>query len=220
MCLLPEGRVRTALYRFFNADGALLYVGITHRLNERLSAHKKQKAWDEVAQITLQHYPTRELAADAEVKAIQTENPHWNVTHSAGEHYVARISPDVWKGDEESRTRYLRFRAWPDLGKFYSDRCTKCLRWSDDELEPGTMTELVAQEFGFTRRFSRGPVDGVNAGSILLEYECPRCGHIWECFFGEDLPLWQGADPSVLSWLLSLFPRGSVWDKEDVWMLV
>lgn len=69
-----------ALYRFWDAEGALLYIGITHRLNDRLSHHKKFKPWWwEVAAVTIERYPDRESVAAAEVLAIKTESPKYNV---------------------------------------------------------------------------------------------------------------------------------------------
>lgn len=72
----------TVLYRFFGFDDSLLYVGITHRLNERLSEHKRAKPWAEVARITLEHFDSREAALFAEGEAIRSELPAWNVVHS------------------------------------------------------------------------------------------------------------------------------------------
>lgn len=71
--------MNTTLYRFFDADGRLLYVGITHRLNERLSAHKRQKPWEHISKIALEHYESREEAMKAEAHAIKNEGPKWNV---------------------------------------------------------------------------------------------------------------------------------------------
>lgn len=72
----------TSLYRFFDAEGTLLYVGLTHRLNDRLTAHKRQKAWDQVARIDVEHFADRFEAELAEVRAIREESPAWNVTHN------------------------------------------------------------------------------------------------------------------------------------------
>ena len=70
----------TALYRFFDADGDLLYVGITRNLNLRLTQHAADKPWwASVARKTLVWYPSRSDAAHAEGKAIREERPQFNV---------------------------------------------------------------------------------------------------------------------------------------------
>ncbi|MFF6866670.1 GIY-YIG nuclease family protein [Streptomyces ardesiacus] len=76
---------RTALYRFFNADDQLLYVGITVDIQKRWSYHAKEQAerwWPLVARHTLEWHDTRAQASRAEVKAIKTENPLYNVLHT------------------------------------------------------------------------------------------------------------------------------------------
>lgn len=74
----------TALYRFFDAENDLLYIGITHRLEGRLAQHKRVKPWGEVASITLEWHSSRRDAIAAEVEAIQAERPRWNVKHQNG----------------------------------------------------------------------------------------------------------------------------------------
>ncbi len=70
----------TKLYRHFDKDGALLYVGISTNVVVRLSQHSKYSHWfDEITNITIESYPTRDDALDAETKAIQTENPKYNI---------------------------------------------------------------------------------------------------------------------------------------------
>lgn len=73
----------TALYRFFAADGALLYVGITVDLEKRWSGHQSNKPWwPDVAEKTVQWYDDRPSALAAEAEAIKTELPRHNVAGS------------------------------------------------------------------------------------------------------------------------------------------
>lgn len=72
-----------ALYRFFNAGGALLYVGITAALPTRLANHRDEKPWwTEVARVTVEHYPNREAVLAAELAAIKSEHPRYNIQHN------------------------------------------------------------------------------------------------------------------------------------------
>lgn len=69
----------TALYRLFNAEGGLLYVGIGD-LKARLTAHAREKPWwPEVARKTVEWHPSRSEAEIAELLAIRTEHPLYNV---------------------------------------------------------------------------------------------------------------------------------------------
>lgn len=70
-----------ALYRFYSADGELLYVGITVDPGRRFPQHQLDKPWwHEVSGITLSApYPNRESAAAAERLAIEVEAPRYNI---------------------------------------------------------------------------------------------------------------------------------------------
>jgi predicted GIY-YIG superfamily endonuclease len=76
----------TDLYRFFDKDDRLLYVGISLHAATRASSHKKDKPWwDDVDRMTVVHLATREAAEQAERTAIRTEKPLHNVIHN-GKH--------------------------------------------------------------------------------------------------------------------------------------
>jgi hypothetical protein len=71
----------TQLYRHFNYSGELLYVGIASNSLARLDIHKKQSHWfNEIALVTLEHFPTRDAALAAEQAAISRENPRYNIS--------------------------------------------------------------------------------------------------------------------------------------------
>jgi predicted GIY-YIG superfamily endonuclease len=73
----------TTLYRYFDEYSNLLYVGITNSISRRASEHYKNSEWHRYARYaTLEHYPTRDDALDAEIKAIVKENPHYNIAGS------------------------------------------------------------------------------------------------------------------------------------------
>lgn len=73
----------TTLYRFFDSDSRLLYVGITCRGPERWADHASEKGWwTDVARVTADHFPNRAAAAAAEVVAIRLESPSFNWMHS------------------------------------------------------------------------------------------------------------------------------------------
>lgn len=68
------------LYRMFDSEGRLLYVGITMSPQIRLRDHRIQKPWfSEVVQIALEHFGSREELEAAERSAVRVESPRYNV---------------------------------------------------------------------------------------------------------------------------------------------
>lgn len=69
------------LYRMFNENGALLYVGITEVGVARWRQHQREKEWfNEVRAFTVETFPSRDAVAKAELQAIRTEHPKYNYT--------------------------------------------------------------------------------------------------------------------------------------------
>ena len=76
-------RQPTCVYRFYDAEGVLLYVGLTMRFKERLSAHKRRDWWHLVSRCDVEWFDGREPAKTAEREAIATEDPTYNITRPA-----------------------------------------------------------------------------------------------------------------------------------------
>jgi predicted GIY-YIG superfamily endonuclease len=82
---------RTELYRHFDKDDRLLYVGISLSTAHRLAEHRCVSGWSsKVVKITIERFPTRKAALEAERNAIQAEAPIHNVT---GKKRGLRVSP-------------------------------------------------------------------------------------------------------------------------------
>lgn len=70
---------KPAVYRMFNEDGDLLYVGRSIDVLQRLSSHRKVKAWwTDVANVTVTHYDDELEACREEALAIAHEQPRYN----------------------------------------------------------------------------------------------------------------------------------------------
>ena len=67
------------LYRFFNSEDELVYVGISLSGLRRMSQHSRKPWWSEVARTELVHFPDRESAREAERIAIRDEAPLYNI---------------------------------------------------------------------------------------------------------------------------------------------
>jgi DNA-binding XRE family transcriptional regulator len=93
---------RTAIYRHFDADGVLLYVGQSVSPSRRLYEHVRASGWaKDTASISIQWFDSKEEAAEAERVAIRDEGPEFNVFHNI--RYVAppAIPLDEYEEDEE-----------------------------------------------------------------------------------------------------------------------
>lgn len=79
------------LYRFFDEDGKLLYVGRTMDPAKRLAKHRLLKPfWLHTARIEMQRYSDAAALAAAETEAIRSEEPLYNVHHNGN----GKRSPD------------------------------------------------------------------------------------------------------------------------------
>jgi len=70
---------KQVLYRFFNKDNQLLYVGISNNFLGRVGGHRSDKEWfSEITHSTFEYFETREQVDAAETKAIRNEKPLYN----------------------------------------------------------------------------------------------------------------------------------------------
>ena len=70
------------LYRFYDRNGVLLYVGRSLNAASRAISHKTKPWWPDVANMTVEHVPSTEIAA-AECQAIKEESPIHNLASNS-----------------------------------------------------------------------------------------------------------------------------------------
>lgn len=70
---------RTCVYRCYDEDGELLYVGLSMNPDGRFAKHRSAGWWPQVVEITVTWYAGREAAKRAEREAITSESPVFNV---------------------------------------------------------------------------------------------------------------------------------------------
>ena len=76
---------KTALYRHYDAEGALLYVGISRNPFARLDQHMSTSPWaSEIASVALEWFDDRTAALNAERAAISKEIPLYNARRDDG----------------------------------------------------------------------------------------------------------------------------------------
>lgn len=82
-CPTPPEGMTTALYRRFDGDDLLLYVGISDDLRARSRWHERHSPWTPfVSRRTTEWLPSRAAAEAAERVAITTERPLFNQQHA------------------------------------------------------------------------------------------------------------------------------------------
>lgn len=92
---------RTALYRLYDADEQLLYIGVTSKPQPRWNNHKcTQPWWPDVTTKVLEWFDDRDQALDAEAAAIKAELPKYNEVHH----------PEKWEAVAERRRETHRQR--------------------------------------------------------------------------------------------------------------
>jgi len=70
------------LYRLYDAEGDLLYIGISADADKRLKQHQTKPEWgDRIESMTTEACGTRERALLAEREAIASEQPTYNILH-------------------------------------------------------------------------------------------------------------------------------------------
>jgi hypothetical protein len=74
------GKHPTSLYRQFNNEGKLLYVGISLSHLQRLGCHKANAHWfNRISRVEIEHFPSWAEAKTAEDRAIIEEKPECNI---------------------------------------------------------------------------------------------------------------------------------------------
>lgn len=86
--------MRTCLYRIFDKEGVLLYVGIAGRVRSRMKQHARSSEWwSEATARKTCWYRTRPIALAYEREAIRIEKPKYN---SVGTEKHSQLLKDAW----------------------------------------------------------------------------------------------------------------------------
>jgi len=128
----------TAVYRLYDADGGLLYIGCSSHFPQRWYQHSKDKSWwPQVAVREITWYGSYEEAVTVERAAILDENPLYNKARIAV--FAKRPPPPVWEplpADLAGHLRRAARRAAKDprsrdrLGALvYKALCMGCRPW-------------------------------------------------------------------------------------------
>lgn len=183
---------RTAVYRLWDEDGELLYVGITYDVRERWRHHNKHKPWwPQVAHERFDWYETRPEAEEAEVHAIVVGNPVHNVEKNWPSYKANYRTRWLRERLEEARTELCtprRPRARAKLAALKElERQLQVLEqhapsglgyWDGSSLTPAAEHVPDARLVSVRRWPGCGvlPVQAVIMSSRWQNGECPLCG--------------------------------------------
>ena len=85
----------TDLYRHFDSNGTLLYIGISLSTLNRLGQHKDNSHWfNSISNITIEKFNTREEALLAEKDSIINEKPYYNTIHNVLKTFIVSYRND------------------------------------------------------------------------------------------------------------------------------
>lgn len=119
--------MKTKLYRHFDENSRLLYVGISSSAIVRLAQHKQTAHWfDEVTVVTIVNFETKELALVAEEQAIKEERPLYNLQHSQdtwAANLDAEIEEDLCQMWETSGVPRSEYKKAVRTGKLPANLC-------------------------------------------------------------------------------------------------
>lgn len=147
------------LYRLYDADGRLLYIGISYSAIARYAQHKADKPWiGDVCRIDIEtHEVSRAEILEIERQAIISERPQHNVVHS-----TAKAPDEIPDGVTEFWAAELS--VGPHL-----------------HLIAAHMDELISAHnklgYAISQRDFNHMMAAV-AGSLRLADRCPQCGHL------------------------------------------
>ncbi|MEV6212920.1 GIY-YIG nuclease family protein [Kitasatospora sp. NPDC051914] len=175
---------QTALYRLFDEDGVLLYVGITADLKKRFYNHRcgngktPPKAWwPQVAEQRIEWFDDRSEAEDAESFAIVAEHPlhnqdktsGWFVSWFLGRWLEERIGAGPTRGRRRLHDRLSGH--WVPRERW----------WSPCRRRRAQLAEAAGEE-GFDGRWR----EVLDAGEVVAQTrarrgECVRCRVAYPC---------------------------------------
>lgn len=122
----PNVMANHYVYRCYDKDGGLLYIGCTKNVERRIAAHRRGgKAASRWLAVFMDRHEVegpfrgRDLGREVESFAIQSERPLFNIQHTASENRAASMQ---WG----SIARYLVDRGHVELA-----RATACECWRE-----------------------------------------------------------------------------------------
>lgn len=132
---------KTTLYRYFDSEGRLLYVGITGDNTKRQSQHRRNSFWfGEISHASFEHFDNRDQAEAAETKAILREKPMYNIAKRG------------FRLEHSPYTHMLYLAGKPDDGhdtmhKDFADKYSEIFMTTNGNVPTADMVVALAMQF-------------------------------------------------------------------------
>lgn len=101
--------IDAVVYRMYDADERLLYVGQSTRGLDRIQEHGRKEWWKDVDIVTVEHFGgDADAACQAEFDAIATEAPKFNRRTARQQNYTRRAGRcDPTRRDTSQQVRFI-----------------------------------------------------------------------------------------------------------------
>ena len=160
----------TALYRLYDSDDQLLYIGITTYPPKRFVEHERDKPWwPQVARRDVEWIESRTQAETAERCAIAAEGPKYNRIHNIGHPIAAEMSSEsVAVFANYKRHREARLALEPSV-----------MELADRGLKAGATVGQLAAWTGLTPEVFRRRARAVWGVPVAVALMARRAARVW-----------------------------------------
>lgn len=178
------------LYRLYDADGTLLYIGISYSAISRYAQHKATQPWiGDVCRIDIEtHDVSRAEILEIERRAIISEKPLHNRAHNTrpGAFRATDTFDHAWMRQFCGENYDIMQSA---VGHFLQAYCDFRSPGDTDRSPQEIWTELLAASRYYDgHRCSRPMTDYFTlpyrrTSDGVCHYKCGHCGHSWTCWW-------------------------------------
>lgn len=167
---------KTQLYRWFDKDDNLLYVGISYSAMVRASQHKAKSndGWYDLAvKSTTENFDSRDAALKAESIAIKTEKPKYNL--------AGKLTKKI-KSSKKKSDIPLRERCEDEFDVYMLKYLLEIV--NTIEVESGCVLDVVNQEYFFSDSFKNDITKlkehhNLASGVRVREMRVEKCMQEW-----------------------------------------
>jgi len=134
------------IYKFYNINNELLYVGITNNMKIRLKQHKQDKDWfEEINKINISEKMTRNEAHIYEIYYISNEKPKYNIDYINGGKVNFAIDILIFKEYKKEKRKKINIDivlGMYNSGKTIEDIATE-LKYSPEYITQNLRSRLI-----------------------------------------------------------------------------
>ena len=168
-------KIKQHLYRHFDERGNLLYVGVSLSTIQRLAQHRYHSHWfNSISKVTIEQFPSREEALNAERTAIQKEEPLHNValkniSRNDFLYHKLRVTEDKREDSRvhlvNSVVKYQPMYTFADAAHLFEVGPSKIIQWC----EVGKLGYVVIQK-KWSERYNKWQIKKRITGWQIIDF--------------------------------------------------